>query len=143
MQDYDKQAHVKWECKYHVVFVPKYRKKVMFGSTRKEVGKILRKLCHEKGIEILEAHAMPDHIHMCLSIPPKYSVSHVMGYLKGKSSIRIHRELLGKNRNFTGYHFWARGYFVSSVGLNLERVVKYIQNQEVADKKMDQLIMPL
>lgn len=134
---------MKWDCKYHVVLVPKYRKKAFFGATRRDVGRILRKLCSEKGVEIVEAHAMLDHIHMCLSIPPKFSVAHVMGYLKGKSSIRIHRDLMGRGRNFTGYHFWARGYFVSTVGLNLDVIVKYIQNQEQADKKVDQLLMPL
>lgn len=141
MHQYEKQAHVKWDCKYHMVFVPKYRKKVFYGKLRREIGRILRKLCDEKGIEIVEAHAMPDHIHMCLSIPPKFSIAYIVGYLKGKSAIRANREIFGKNRNFSGYHFWSRGYFVSTVGLNEDVIINYIRNQEEADKKNDQLLM--
>ena len=129
MKDWRSQAHVKWDCKYHVVIVPKYRQKKFFGSRRGKIGEILRQLCRQKGIELVEGHAMPDHIHMCLSIPPKYSVSHTIGFLKGKGAVRVHRELMG-HRRMTGLHFWATGYCVSTVGLDEERVRKYIREQE-------------
>ena len=116
MREWKSQSHVKWYCKYHIVFSPKYRKKAMFGSLRKGVGKILRELCNQSGVELVEGHAMSDHVHLCLSIPPKYSVANTVGFLKGKSAIRIHREYLGRTRNFTGFHFWARGYCVSNGG---------------------------
>jgi putative transposase len=112
MKEWQSSAHVKWECKYHIVIVPKYRRKVLFGKTRKKVGEVLRRLCRQKGVEILEGNAMPDHIHMVLSIPPKYSVAMVIGYLKGKSAIQIHREMLGVKKGFTGKSFWSRGYCV-------------------------------
>ena len=109
MKEWQSSAHVKWECKYHIVIVPKYRRKVLFGKTRKKIGEILRQLCRQKGVEILEGNALPDHIHMVLSIPPKYSVVMVVGYLKGKSAIQIHREMLGVKKGFTGKSFWSRG----------------------------------
>jgi len=112
-----------------VVIVPKYRHKVFYGKMRGQVGAILRDLCRQRGIELLEGYAMPDHIHMCLSIPPKYSVSHTIGFLKGKGAVRVHRELMG-HRRMTGLHFWATGYCVSTVGLDEERVRKYIREQE-------------
>ena len=143
MRDYGKLAHCRWECKYHLVWIPKYRKKVIYGKLRKQVGKELRKLCEEKKIELLEGNARPDHIHMLVSIPPKFSVSYVVGYLKGRSAIRIHREYLERRRNFTGYHFWARGYCVSTVGLDEARVKNYIREQELRDRKEDQLKIPL
>ena len=129
MQDYQSQSHVTWECKYHIVIVPKYRRKEFFGKRRREVGEILRQLCRQKDIELIEGNAAVDHIHMLLSIPPKYSVAMTMGYLKGKSAVRIHRELMGHNR-MTGLHFWATGYCVSTVGLDEERIRKYIREQE-------------
>lgn len=132
-------SHVKWECKYHVVLVPKYRKKVFYGPLRKEVGLILKDLLGQKGVAVLECHAMPDHIHLCLSIPPKLSISSVMGFVKGKSAIIIHRRFLGKNKNFTGMHFWSRGYFVSSVGLNEEVIKAYIRNQEKEERRDEQM----
>ena len=132
MHEWQSQKHVKWDCKYHVVFIPKYRKKALYGRLRKEVGRILRELCRQKGVELLEGHAMSDHIHLCLSIPPKYSVSHTIGYLKGKSAIRIHRELLNERR-MTGLHFWAKGYCVSTVGMDEQTIRQYIQNQETLD----------
>jgi len=104
MQDFESLAHVRLECKYHVVFVPKYRRKVMYGKLKATVGRILRELCEQKGIELLEGHAMPDHIHLCMSIPPKYSVSYTVRFLKGKSAVRIHRELL-RERRMPGLHF--------------------------------------
>jgi len=143
MKEYGKLSHCRWECKYHVVFIPKYRKKILYGKLRNQVGKELRKLCEEKGVDLLEGHARAEHIHMCVSIPPKFSVSEVVGFLKGKSAIRIHREYLNRQRNFTGYHFWARGYYVSTVGLDEAKVREYIREQELHDRKEDQLKFPL
>jgi len=137
MKEWQSQTHVKWECKYHVVIVPKYRRKVMYGRTRKLVGKILRELCRQKGVEILEGHAMPDHIHLLLSIPPKLSVSMTLGYLKGKSAIQIHRQMLGQKRGFTGKHFWSRGYCVSTVGLDEETIRAYVKHQDEQDKQQE------
>jgi putative transposase len=137
MREWPRQSHVKWYCRYHVVIVPKYRQKAIFGQLRKDIGQILRELCDQFGIELIEGHAMPDHVHLCLSIPPKYSVSNAIGRLKGKSAIRIHRDDLGRKRNFTGFHFWSRGYCVSTVGLDEEMIRKYIRNQEEADKRED------
>ena len=105
MKEWQSLAHVRWECKYHVVFVPKYRKKVMYGRTRKVLGKILRQLCRQKGVDIVEGHAVPDHIHLVLSIPPKFSVAMVVGYLKGKSAIQIHRQMLGVKKGCKNKHF--------------------------------------
>src|SRR5271157_774391 len=130
MKDWQSLAHTKWECKYHIVFVPKYRKKILYGKIRKRIGEIIRELCHQKEVVLLEGHSMPDHIHMCLSIPPKYSVSMVIGYIKGKSAIRIHREIMGINRGFTNKNFWSRGYCVSTVGLDENTIREYIKNQE-------------
>jgi putative transposase len=138
MHDFESLAHVKWDCKYHVVFIPKYRRKVLYGRLRKAVGQILRDLCEQKGIGLLEGHAMPDHIHLCLSIPPKYSVSYTVGFLKGKSAVRIHRELL-QERRMTGLHFWATGYWVSTVGRDEEVVRKYIREQESWDRQQGEL----
>jgi len=115
-----------------VVIIPKYRKKVFYGKMRAAIGAILRDLCRQKGIEIVEGHAMPDHIHLCLSIPPKFSVANTIGFLKGKSAVRIHRELL-KERRMTGLHFWAAGYCVSTVGLDETAIRKYIREQERLD----------
>jgi putative transposase len=130
---------VKWDCKYHVVLVPKYRKKVIYGQLRKEIGGILRELFRQKGVNVLEGHAMGDHIHVCVSIPPKHSISSVLGFVKGKSAITIHLRFLGKERNFTGLHFWSRGYFVSSVGLDEELIKAYIRNQEKVERREEQL----
>jgi len=129
MEEWGSLAHVRWECKYHVVIIPKYRRKVLYGKMRKQVGVILRELCRQKGIELLEGHLMPDHVHMCVSIPPKYSVAHTVGFLKGKSAVRIHRELL-QERRMTGLHFWATGYSVSTVGRDEEKIRRYIRDQE-------------
>src|SRR5436309_1733497 len=139
MQRYERLEHSKWECKYHVVFIPKYRKKVLFGHIRKRVGQMLKQLCEQKGVELIEGHAMPDHVHMCVSIPPKYAVASVVGFLKGKSAVWIFREFEGQRKNFSGMHFWARGYFVSMVGRDEETVREYIRNQEEEDKRVDQL----
>ena len=135
MKEWQSLSHVRWECKYHVVFVPKYRKKVLYGRTRKVVGEILRRLCRQKEVEIIEGHAMADHIHLLLNIPPKFSVAMVVGYLKGKSAIRIHRQMLGVKRGFTGKHFWSRGYCVSTVGLDERAVRAYVRQQEELDRQ--------
>jgi putative transposase len=135
MREWQSLAHVKWECKYHVVIVPKYRKKVLYGRLRGEVGKIIRQLCRQKEVELIEGHAMPDHIHLVLSIPPKYSVSMVIGYLKGKSAIHIHRKAEGIKKGFTGRHFWSRGYCASTVGLDEEMIRAYVRDQEHLDKQ--------
>ena len=139
MRDWQGQSHVKWYCKYHVVFVPKYRRRSIYGSLRRQIGGILRELCRQHGVEIVEGHAMPDHIHLCLSIPPKFSVANTVGFLKGKSAIRIHREFLGQKRNFTGLHFWARGYCVSTIGLDEAKIRAYIRDQEAEEKRQEQL----
>lgn len=139
MREWQSQSHVKWYCRYHVVFTPKYRKRAIFGGIRKGIGKILRELCEQEKVELVEGHALSDHVHLCLSIPPKYSVANTIGFLKGKSAIRIHREYLGKKRNFTGFHFWARGYCVSTVGLEEEVIRAYIRNQEEEEKRQEQL----
>ena len=139
MRDWQRQSHVKWYCKYHVVFVPKYRHRTIYGTLRRRIGEVLRDLCQQQGVEIVEGHAMPDHIHLCLSIPPKYSVAHTIGFLKGKSAIRIHRECLGQKRNFTGFHFWAKGYCVSTVGLDEQMIIGYIRNQEAEEKRLEQM----
>jgi len=140
MREWQSQSHVRWYCRYHIVFVPKYRKKVIFGQLRKGIGQILRAaLCRQHGVELVEGHAMGDHVHMCLSIPPKFSISNTVGFLKGKSAIQIHRKYLGKQRNFTGFHFWAKGYCVSTVGLDEDLIREYIRNQEAEEKRLYQL----
>ena len=132
MHEWESQAHVRWDCKYHVVIVPKYRRKALYGNLRRQVGRIVRDLCRQRGVELVEGHAMPDHVHLCLSIPPKYSVAHTVGFLKGKSAVRIHRELL-RERRLVGLHFWAVGYCVSTVGLDEAAVRQYIRDQEKLD----------
>ena len=139
MREYESLSHTKWDCKYHVVFIPKRRKKVIFGGIRKYLGKMLHELAVQKGCQIVEGHLMSDHIHMCISIPPKYSVSNVVGYIKGKSAIGIARHIMGKSRNFSGENFWARGYFVSTVGLDEAMVRAYIREQEKEDERYEQL----
>ena len=138
MHEWQSQSHVRWECKYHVVIIPKYRRKVLYGRVRRQIGPIFRDLCRQRGVELLEGHAMPDHIHLCLSIPPKYSVAYTIGFLKGKSAVRIHRELL-KERRVTGLHFWATGYCVSTVGLDEARVRQYIREQDELDRQQGEL----
>ena len=134
MQDWKSQAHVRWECKYHVVILPKYRKKALYGKLRKEIGKILRELCGYKGIDLEEGKAMADHIHMLLSIPPKYSIAMTIGYLKAKSAIRIHRGLMKMKGTLYGRSFWSRGYFVSTVGLDEAEIRQYIIEQDKLQK---------
>ena len=139
MQEYNKLQHTTWDCKYHVVFIPKYRKKSLFGALRREIGPIFRGLARQKGCKVEEGYVMQDHVHMLLSIPPKCSVSNVIGYIKGKSAIHIARTYRGKQRNFTGESFWARGYFVSTVGRDEVMIRDYIRNQEQEDIRLDQL----
>jgi REP-associated tyrosine transposase len=135
---YQSLAHSSWDCKYHVVFVPKRRRKVLFGQARRKLGEVFHALARQKECQIIEGHLLPDHVHMCIAIPPKYPGASVIGFLKGKSAIAMAR-LCGKERNFTGEHFWARGYAVSTVGFELEQVRKYIREQ-VAAKLVDVLV---
>ena len=139
MKDWQSQAHVKWECKYHVVIVPKYRKKTLFGKLRRAIGGILRDLCRQKDVELVEGKAMPDHIHMVLSVPPRLSIAMVIGFLKGKSAIRIHRELEKTRGTLFGRSFWSRGYCVSTVGLDEAAIRKYVRDQEKNDKDQGKL----
>lgn len=133
--------HTRWECKYHVVFIPKCRRKTLFGGIRNYLGDVFRELARERESRIEEGHLMPDHVHMLISIPPKYSVAQVIGYIKGKSAISIARSHMGRRRNFVGYSFWARGYFVSTVGRDETVIREYIKKQEDEDKRLDQLQM--
>ena len=130
---FQSMSHSRWGCKYHVVFIPKRRRKAVFGNIRKHLGSIFHELARQKECQIIEGHLMPDHVHMCISIPPKYSVASVIGFLKGKSAIAIARQFAGRERNFTGEHFWARGYCVSTVGYEEEKVRAYIREQEGGD----------
>ena len=139
MNNYNKLKHTTWECKYHLVWIPKYRKKIIYGQLRKYLGEILKELALQRESKIIEGHLMGDHVHVLISIPPKYSVSQVVGYIKGKSAIHIARTYAGKRNNFVAQSFWARGYFVSTVGRNEKIVKKYIKKQEEADRKIDQL----
>ena len=137
MKDWTSQAHVKWECKYHVVILPKYRRKVFYGKVRRRIGEILRDLCRQKGVGLVEGKAMPDHIHMLVSVPPKYSIAMTIGYLKGKSAVRIHRQVLGTKGTLFGRSFWARGYCVSTVGLDEAKIRKYIREHERLQKEQE------
>ena len=141
MQIEESLKHTKWECKYHVVFIPKYRRKALYQGLRKHLGEVFRELCRQRECVVLEGHSMVDHVHMLVSVPPKYSVSQVLGYIKGKSAIHIARTYEGKKRNFVGMHFWARGYWVSTGGRDEQAVRKYIQEQEKQDQRLDQLEM--
>ncbi len=131
--------HSKWECKYHAVFTPKYRKKVLFGAIRKELQDVFHRLAAQKSCKIEEGHLMPDHIHMLISIPPKHAVASILGFLKGKSSIWVAQNIANKKQNFVGHKFWARGYYVSTVGADEKTIRAYIQNQESEDKRLDEL----
>ena len=132
-------SHTRWNCKYHVVFIPKYRRKEIYGKIRADIGRIIRQLCEYKGVEIVEAHACSDHIHMLVKIPPKIAVSNFMGYLKGKSSLMIFERHANLKYKYGNRNFWAKGYFVSTVGLNAEIVKEYIKNQEKEDMMEDNL----
>jgi len=131
--------HTRWECKYHIVFIPKYRRKVIFGQIRHELGDVFHRLAEQKECTIEEGHLMPDHVHIMISIPPKYAVSQIIGFIKGKSAIHIARTYAGRKRNYVGQHFWARGYFVSTVGRDEKVIREYIRRQEAEDRRVDQL----
>ena len=132
-------SHTRWNCKYHIVFIPKYRRKEIYGKLRSDIGQILRQLCVYKGVEIIEAHAMPDHIHMLVRIPPKIAVSNFMGYLKGKSSLMIFERHANLKYKYGNRNFWAKGFFVSTVGLDTKKVQEYIRDQEKEDMMQDNL----
>ena len=138
MHEWQNLSHVRWDCKYHVVIVPKYRRKGFYGRLRRQIGVIPRESCRQRGIVLVEGHAMPDHVHLCLSLPPKYSVARSVGFPKGKSAVRIHRELLPERR-MTGLHVWAAGYRVSTVGLDEGRVRQYIREQEELERRQGEL----
>ncbi len=137
--DTDSLAHTKWNCKYHIVFAPKYRRQIIYGKIKADIGKMLRKLCEYKQIEILEAEACKDHIHMLISVPPKYSISQVMGYLKGKSSLMIFEKYANLKYKYGNRHFWCRGFYVDTVGRNKKAIAEYIRNQLHEDKEAEQL----
>ena len=139
MRQVNSLKHTRWECKYHIVFIPKYRKKVLFGKIRLELGEIFHSLARQKESLIEEGHLLPDHVHMMLSIPPKYAVSQVVGYIKGKSAVHIARRYSGRQRNYIGQHFWARGYFASTIGRDEQVIRDYIRHQEKEDKRIEQM----
>ena len=139
MDDYGSLSHTKWKCKYHVVFIPKYRRKLLYGKLRIRLGEVLHELAKHRESSIEKGVLCPDHIHMLICIPPKFAVSSVVGYIKGKSAIHVARYFLGKARNYTGQSLWARGFFVSTVGIDEETIRLYIQKQEEEDKRSDQL----
>ena len=137
--DTNSLAHTKWECKYHIVFAPKYRRQNIYGKIKADIGQMLRKLCEYKGVEIIEAEACKDHIHMLVSIPPKFSVAQIMGYLKGKSSLMIFEKYANLKYKYGNRHFWCRGYYVSTVGANKKAIQEYIRNQLQEDYSDDQM----
>lgn len=139
MRQVNSLSHTRWECKYHIVFIPKYRRKAIYGQIRQELGEVFRKLAEQKECRIEEGYIMPDHVHMMISIPPKYAVSQVVGFIKGKSAIHIARTYAGRKRNYVGRHFWARGYFASTVGRDEKVIREYIRHQEAEDRRIDQL----
>ncbi len=139
MRQVNSLNHTRWECKYHIVFIPKYRRKVLFGEIRRELGEVFHRLARQKESLIEEGHLMGDHVHMMISIPPKYAVAQVIGYIKGKSAIHIARIYSGRKRNYVGQHFWARGYFASTVGRDEEIIRAYIKHQEQEDRRIDQM----
>ncbi|MBV8575215.1 MAG: IS200/IS605 family transposase [Acetobacteraceae bacterium] len=141
MDEYESLSHSKWDCKYHVVFIPKCRRKTIYAQLRPHLGELFRKLAEQKESRIVEGRLLADHVHMMISIPPKYAVSQVVGFIKGKSAIHLARVYGEKKRNFVGQHFWARGYFVSTVGRDQEVIREYIKNQEAEDTRLEQLNM--
>ena len=139
MNDYESLSHTIWDCKYHVVFIPKWRRKTLYRELRRHLGEVFHKLAAQKESKIEEGHLMTDHVHMMISIPPKYAVSQVVGFIKGKSAIHLARVYGERKRNFVGQHFWARGFFVNTVGFDEEAIRAYIRNQEKEDQRLDQL----
>jgi putative transposase len=139
MDELESLSHTKWECKYHVVFIPKRRRKTLYVELRRHLGEVFRRLATQKESRIEEGHLMPDHVHMMISIPPKYAVSQVVGYIKGKSAIHLARVYGERKRSFVGQHFWARGYYVSTVGRDEQAIREYIKNQEQEDMRLEQM----
>ena len=139
MDKFESLSHTEWDCKYHVIFIPKRRRRTLYGELRKHLGEVFRKLAAQKESQIVEGHLMPDHVHLMIAIPPKYAVSQVIGFIKGKSAIHLARVYAERKRNFVGQHFWARGYFVSTVGRDEAVVREYIKKQEQEDERLDQL----
>ena len=139
MDEYESLSHTRWECKYHVVFIPKLRRKTLYEQLRKHLGEVFKELAKRKESRVEEGHLMPDHVHMLLSIPPKYSVSQVIGYIKGKSAIHLARVYGERKRSFVGQNFWSRGYFVSTVGRDEETIREYIKHQEEEESRLEQL----
>ena len=139
MRQVSSLSHTRWECKYHIVFIPKYRRKALFGQIRRHLGEVFHQLARQRESFIEEGHVMPDHVHMMISIPPKYAASQVVGYIKGKSAIHIARTYQGRRQNYPGQHFWARGYFASTVGRDEQVIREYIRHQEKEDQRIDQL----
>ena len=139
MDEYESLSHSKWECKYHVIFISECRRKTLYKELRQHLGEVFRRLAEQKQCRIEEGHLMPDHVHMMISIPPKYAVSEVVGFIKGKSAIHLARVYGERKQNFVGQHFWARGYMVSTVGRDEAVIRDYIRNQEQADRRLDQL----
>jgi putative transposase len=139
MDEYESLSHSRWECKYHVVFIPKFRRKVLYGRLRQHLGEVFRRLAEQKESRIEEGHLLADHVHMMISIPPKYAVAQVIGYIKGKSAIHLARVYGERRRNFVGENFWARGYLVSTVGRDEKMIRDYIRNQEAEDQRLDQI----
>ncbi len=139
MRQVNSLNHTRWECKYHIVFIPKYRRKALFGQIRRDLAEVFHTLARQRESLIEEGHLMPDHVHIMISIPPKYAVSQVVGYIKGKSAIHIARMYSGSKKNFVGQHFWARGYFASTVGRDEKVIREYIRHQEQEDRRIDQL----
>ena len=139
MRQVNSLNHTRWECKYHIVFIPKYRKKVIYGELRRELGEVFHNLARQRESVIEEGHLQPDHVHIMISIPPKYAVSQVVGFIKGKSAIHIARTYSERKRNYVGQHFWARGYFVSTVGRDEDVIRDYLRHQEQEDRRIDQL----
>ena len=139
MDKLESLSHTAWDCKYHAIFIPKCRRRTLYGQLRRHLGEVLRKLAAQKESEIVEGHLMPDHVHMVIAIPPKYAVSQVIGFIKGKSAIHLARVYGERKRNFVGQHFWARGYFVSTVGRDEAVIREYIRKQEQEDERLDQL----
>ena len=139
MDKFESLSHTAWDCKYQVIFIPKRRRRILYGELRKHLGEVFRKLAAQKESQIVEGHLMSDHVHMMIAIPPKYAVSQVVGFIKGKSAIHLARVYAERKRNFVGQHFWARGYFVSTVGRDEAVVREYIKKQEQEDERLDQL----
>ena len=139
MREYQTASHTVWDCKYHVVWIPKCRRKVLYGGLRKDLGPVIKELAKQRESEILEGHLKADHVHIVVCIPPKYAVAQVVGFVKGKSAIHVARTYMGRKRNFVGQNFWARGYAVSTVGLDEETIREYVRNQEKEDRRIDQL----